>query len=151
MSDAAITAIVTGTVTVLGQFIGFLIIWVKLKYGVDKAVEVSEKTDAVEAKLDDNTHITREAKEAANAMKAHSDACAADIARLTDLISDHAGRIASLEGQMSRMVSTVEITAKSIDSTRHEMRGHLQTVTNQLANIMLLVKGAPTPASEGNK
>ncbi len=58
MSDAAIASIVTGIVTVATLLIGFLTLWVKLRYG-------EEKTDKVEKKIDDNTVLTKAATVAA--------------------------------------------------------------------------------------
>lgn len=52
MTDATIANIVTATVTIVTMVVGFLTLWVKLKYG-------EEKVQKVEDKLDDNTRVTR--------------------------------------------------------------------------------------------
>src|SRR5436190_278087 len=39
--------------------VGFLTLWVKLKYGADKVEETASKVEVVEKKLDMNTQITR--------------------------------------------------------------------------------------------
>lgn len=52
MTDATIANIVTATVTIVTMVVGFLTLWVKLKYSV-------EKVQKVEDKLDDNTRVTR--------------------------------------------------------------------------------------------
>lgn len=58
MSDATIVAVVSGVITVTTMIIGFLTLWVKLRYGVDK-------TEQIEEKVDHNTKITRDANEVA--------------------------------------------------------------------------------------
>ena len=72
MSDAAVSIVVTGVITLTTMVIGFLTLWIKLRYGVGKVEEVSVKADeaavkaaeavvvakGVEAKIDDNTAKT---------------------------------------------------------------------------------------------
>lgn len=71
MSDAAITTIVSGVITavltLVPMVIGFLTLWVRLKYGVEKAEEAAKKAKAVEEKIDNNTQLTKEGTEAATA------------------------------------------------------------------------------------
>ena len=43
MSDAVVTSIVTGMVTVVVTVVGFLTLWVKLKYGEGKADALAAK------------------------------------------------------------------------------------------------------------
>lgn len=59
MSDAAITSIVTGVVTIVTLMVGFLTLWIRLKYGIEG------KTDSVSKKLDDNTQLTKNARDEA--------------------------------------------------------------------------------------
>lgn len=63
MSDAAITTIVSGFVQVVVLVVGFLTLWVKLKYGVEKAersaTAAATKAHEVEQKLDANTVTTQ--------------------------------------------------------------------------------------------
>ena len=56
MSDSAVATIVTGLVTMVTLVVGFLTLWVKLKYGADK----------VERKIDINTALTKAGTEAAS-------------------------------------------------------------------------------------
>ena len=49
MSDAAITSIIAGLITITTMVVGFLTLWVKLRYGVKE----------VENKVDVNTAMTR--------------------------------------------------------------------------------------------
>jgi hypothetical protein len=60
MSDAAIASIVTGAVTVVTLVIGFLTLWVKLKYGDEQTQKtVKHASQIVQDKIDDNTTITK--------------------------------------------------------------------------------------------
>ena len=65
MSDAAVANIVTGVVTVATLVIGFLTLWVKLRYNtqqaekaaIESAIAVVKATE-VEKKIDNNTALT---------------------------------------------------------------------------------------------
>ncbi len=162
LSDAAIASIVTGVVTITLAIIGYLNLLAKLKYGVEKAEEAATKAKQVEDKIDDNTTLTKEgikavatnakvaAENASDAKDAASDAkdVASDISsRLNgalecriavavqghEVVQDHTNRIAALEEKVQVIKLTLDSVAKSVDSTRHELRGHLQTITNQLS------------------
>lgn len=73
ISDASVTVIVAGLVQVVGLVIGFLTLWVKLQHGVAKADEAATKAAAVEKKIDRNTTITTETKDATVAMAGNID------------------------------------------------------------------------------
>lgn len=146
MSDAAITAIVSGLITITTMVIGFLTLWVKLKYGADKAEEASEhaaravvkaeeaavKAICVEDKIDANTALTAEVKDAATKASEHAVICDEEKVKMMKLITEHEGRIVSIEAQLVAMKTSVDGVSRNIDSSRHEMRGHLQTLTNKL-------------------
>lgn len=57
LSDAAITSIVTGLVSITTMVIGFLTLWVKLRHGAEKAEEAAVKAEIVESKIDGNTKL----------------------------------------------------------------------------------------------
>ena len=60
---------------------------------------------------------------------------------MSDLIQSHDARITSLETQMVVLKAAVDGMSKNLDSTRHEMRGHLQVMANKLDIIgMQLLK-----------
>lgn len=59
MSDAAVATIVSGVVTVVTLSIGFLTLWIKLRYGANQAEKAATKAEIVENKLDINTKITK--------------------------------------------------------------------------------------------
>ena len=65
MTDAGIATIVTGVITVATMIVGFLTLWLKLKYGVSKVEEAAVNAKVVEKKIDDNTTITKAASVAA--------------------------------------------------------------------------------------
>lgn len=140
MSDAAIANIVTGIVTIVTLVIGFLTLWVKLKYGAEKAEEAAVKADIVESKIDANTKISAAA--AASAQKAEHQTNGVMTA-LKAQITDHNSRIIALEAQMAALKVSVDSVKSNIDSTRHEMRGHFQTMTNKL-DLITTVKKLPT-------
>ncbi len=59
MSDAAILSIVSSIITVIPMIVGFLTLWVKLRYGVEQATAAKENTDGVKGQIDDNTAVTK--------------------------------------------------------------------------------------------
>lgn len=124
MSDAAITAICAGAANIFIALLGFLTLWVKLKYGTQKAAErAAENAAVVEKKLDANTLVTTETKEAVS-----NGALSSYEARFTE----HDARIAALEVKVDAVSKNVDTVSKNVDSTRHELRGSLQTVMNKL-------------------
>lgn len=130
MSDAAIACIMTGLVNVATMLIGFLTLWVKLRYA-------GEKADEVEKKLDDNTAITHEVKASADKASLHVEGCDERMRTLNARLTDHDTRISSVEARLTAVQATADNLAKNVDSTRHEMRGHLQSVSNKLDLIMI--------------
>ena len=152
MSDAAVVAVVTGLVTITTMVTGFLTLWVKLKYGVRVSEEASEsaklavvKADEtasiVGTKIDHNTAMTAETKEAATKANEHAVACNDERVKILKMIAGNESRINSIEGDMSTLKVLVEALSKSVDSTRHEMRGHLQSVVNKLDLMFTTMSG----------
>ncbi len=75
MSDAAVVAIVTGLVTIVTMVIGFLTLWIKLRYGIQQAEDAASKATiavvqakVVEGKIDDNTARTQVIVEQTNGL-----------------------------------------------------------------------------------
>jgi hypothetical protein len=60
VSDAAIAHTVTGLVTITTIMVGFLTLWIKLKYGFEQTSSLSAKTQTVEDKIDANTQKTEQ-------------------------------------------------------------------------------------------
>ena len=129
MSDAAIANIVTGVVTVATIVSGFLTLWAKLKYGVHKVEETS-------AKVDVNTQLTEKINKQTNG-------------GLDDRFADHAERITALEMKVAAVDAKQDALSKNLDSTRHEIRGHLYTITNNLT--LLTAQRAQAPVVEQPK
>lgn len=139
MSDAAISSIVAGVLTLATMVIGFLTLWLKVKYGVDRV-------NAVEGKIDHNTNLTTQAADAAAKASEHALTCDEERAKLLRVLNDHDTRIAALEAQIGAIRTSVDAVSRNIDSTRHEMRGHLQTLTSKLDILTLTV-----PRAESSK
>lgn len=142
MTDGAITTIVAGVITVTTMVVGFLTLWVKLKYGAEKAEETASKVKVVEGKIDDNTRITARIEKQTNGPL--SNRLAQYDAKLAQL-DDHNARIGALEVKVEAIKSSLDSLGKNLDSTRHEIRSNLQTITNNLQ--LLAMKDAVTPAS----
>lgn len=115
MSDSAVANIMTDLVTITITVVGFLTLWVKLRYGI-------RKTESVESKLDDNTAMTASIQRQTNGVLD---------TRLSQL-DDHGTRIAALEAKMEAMKAALDGLGHNLDSTRHELRGQLQTITSGL-------------------
>lgn len=135
MSDAAVATLVSGVVTIVTMLVGFLTLWVKLKYGV-------EKTKDVESKVDHNTALTTKIEQQTNGPL--SDKLAALDVEVASKLENHGSRITALEAKMETMRTAIDSLNGNLNSTRHELRGHLQTITNSLH--VLAIKGTPTPA-----
>jgi predicted nucleic acid-binding Zn-ribbon protein len=111
------------------MLVGFLTMWLKLRYGAEKAEEAAVKATAVEKKIDDNTVISIDAKNAAQQAEKQTNGA---MSRFDHQVKDHQARIVALEMQLTALRTSVESVVKSVDSTRHELRGHLQAVVNKL-------------------
>lgn len=147
MSDAAIASIVTGIVTISTMVIGFLTLWIKLRYGVEKAEEVATKAQDMEDKIDHNTTITTEAKDAATQVQSESNARNEEMEKVASTLMEHHSRISALETQLMALKVSVDGVTRDITSTRHEMRGHFQTLVNKL-DIMTVATVTVKPAEE---
>lgn len=173
MSDTVIivTTVVTGVVTIATTIATFLTLWIKLKYGVEKA-------ESVEAKVDDNTKKTEEVGRKADmantavrdvnkklnggldssltaaiaplhqALREHTANDEQMAGEHAKAILDHSSRISVLEKQVVVLQSSMDNLTDSIKSTRHEMRGHLQIIVTKLDILGVrpqLPQGSQTP------
>lgn len=100
MSDSAITTIVSGVITVVITVVGFLTLWVKLKYGESKATEAAVKAEAavakattVEDKIDDNTNITREVNHKADIITKQTNGSLDEVRLLAEAISERVSKL----------------------------------------------------------
>jgi uncharacterized coiled-coil DUF342 family protein len=149
MSDAAVTTIVTGLVTIIISVVGFLTMWVKLKYGAGEAVKAAHNVQRVESKIDK----AATAAEVVATNLAHNTELTSRIEKQTngplseklELIEDHSTRIAALEAKVEGVKATIDTVNKNLDSTRHEVRGHLQTLSGKLDLIGMTIPRPVTP------
>lgn len=110
MSDTAIATICSCAIQAVIGILGFLTLWVKLKYGMEP------KAESLAKKLDANTLVTTETKEAVS-----NGGLSAYDARF----NEHDVRIAAVE-------AALDTVSKNVDSTRHEMRSTFQSVISKL-------------------
>src|SRR5688500_5697433 len=118
MSDATIvnivTAVVTGSITITTMIIGFLTLWVKLKYGIDQAGNAAAKAEVaagdaataargLEEKVDHNTTITTQAATKAGEAAEHAATCDEERVNIMQIMKNHDGRISALETQMAAL------------------------------------------------
>ena len=143
MSEVAnITAIIiAGLANIIAMVVGLATLWLKLKYRVAN----------VEDKIRDNTFVTEQARNAVDKAVEHTEACDEDRAHVFKLLAEHDTRIIALEGQITILKVSVDSVSKNIDSTRHEMRGHMQTLGNKLdlVSVALVQKMVPTQPNSG--
>jgi hypothetical protein len=52
MSDAAIAIVVSGSITIATMVVGFLTLWIKLKYGAEKLDSVEKRVAVVQYQTD---------------------------------------------------------------------------------------------------
>lgn len=148
MSDAAIASIVTGVVSVVLSAIGFLTLWVKLKYGADQAEQAKQKAQAVEGKIDlslekieVNTKVTKagikvaardnkEAVVAAVDAKGATEAMAATVSKklnggIDDAVEKNVGPIKARLEEMAGEIADLK-------AYQHESKHDLRNMVNNL-------------------
>ena len=143
VSDSAVAILVSGLITVTTMVVGFLTLWVKLKYSAERAEEAAikaeeavVKAEVVEGKIDRNTIATRdvESKIDCNTLiteRIEKQTNGVLDARIAEL-ANHARRITSVETSIEGMKVGLQALLNALDSRRHEMRGQLQTIINNL-------------------
>lgn len=126
LSDAAVASIVTGFITIIGMVIGFLKLWVDIKYGVKKKVEEAS------SKIDQNTLITQAGTQKA-VLTADRAATTAETTKAT--VEDISRK---LNGSMDEVISTaiapivktIEEHAASDDKYMREINTRFEHLTN---------------------
>lgn len=105
MSDTAVTIVVTGVVQITVLVCGFLTLWVKLKYGVQKSAENAAtaatmavtKADAhaekLEKKLDDNTATTNTLDQKADIIVDQTNGSLTKVWMLVEAISERVSKL----------------------------------------------------------
>ena len=123
MSDGAIATIVTGLITITMTVIGFLTLWLKLRYGVTKAEETAEKVHTVEKKLDANTVMT------AAGVNAASTKADAIVEQLNGKLED---RIRSIvKEQLEPIIAMFKIHSDQDDKNTAEIRESIEKLGNR--------------------
>lgn len=150
MSDATIAVIVSGAVQLAVAGLGFLTLWVKLRYGVEeKAKELKTKTDLVGRKIDDNTTITVEANQAAvsSAQTAASVASAAKTAvdRIDRKLNggiDSSIREATdpIHAVLKQHTGRIEELTDYVHKRNHEVLNALQTQANKVEAVLVILR-----------
>ena len=138
MSDAAIANIVTGAVTITVSLVGFLTLWVKLRYAATKSEEAATRAEEtankveikaadVERKIDNNTKLT-----IAGADQASSNAMVA--AQAATIAADKSAEIMSqLNGKLDeRIIRIVDQHVKPVVAT---IRAHAEQDDKNMAEI----------------
>lgn len=118
MSDAAVIALITGVGTIVVTVVGFLTVWLKLRYGV-------------EPKIDTNTEVTKagtkaafdNAKVAATAATAAAQKALATEDKITDL----------LNGQLDIRIRT--IVKECFDPLSSAVSAHAEQDEKNMAEI----------------
>lgn len=156
LDTSAVAIIVTGAVNVVTMLIGFLTLWVKLKYGADKADEAAKKAGDVEKKVDDNTEITkvgtdRAAHNAAVAATVAADARAvsevinqklnggidAAVNSVGDELKKHADRD---EKYMAEIDAKFEKLTEYVHQRNHDMLDAMSVQANKLETVLVVLK-----------
>lgn len=134
MSDAAVANLITGLVTITTMVIGFLSLWLKLKYGVEKAEEAAVNAIKVERKIDQNTAITKEQGNAAREAADNAVFSANELAkqmngmlddRITTIVKSHTEALAHMFREHAKQdeANMQEIRIILAEFTRNKERG----------------------------
>lgn len=123
MSDATIVTVVTGIVTVTTMVVGFLTLWLKLKYGVDKAEQAATKAEHAATKAASKAEVV-EGKLDANTATTNAVDCKADT-----IVSQTNGTMNDLQALVSRIGERVE----KLESYNHESYHRLLDVVHALS------------------
>lgn len=144
MSDAAIATIVTGVCSIVTTLVGFLIVWIKLKYGVEKkADEAAKKAGVVEQKLDDNTRITVAGAESATTNAKVAAQAATSAKASTEAISKklNGGIDAAIKEGVQPVLDTLHAHADTLQThieddkkVAEEIRGKFDELTEYVHN-----------------
>lgn len=87
MSDAAVASIVGGVITIVTLVVGFLTLWVKLKYGVTKLEEAAKTGAENKLAVAENTQLTRRNTSAVDNVASQLNGALDD--KVTRIIKDH--------------------------------------------------------------
>ena len=120
MSDTAVATIVTGCITVSGMVIGFLTLWVKLRYGVEQ-------------KLDHNTAITQEGAEAAATSARAAETSAK---RVAETASDAKTTMDSISRRLNGGIDTA--ISEAVDPVKAHLEDHVNKFDELKSRVEML-------------
>ena len=129
MSDAGIATIVTGLITVTTMIIGFLTLWLKLRYGVERKIDVNTAMTAEQGSIS-----TTNARAAVHAAKAAASATEALATQLNGKLDERITLI--VKSHVEPIVAIIREHSAQDDKNMHEIRtalGELRDKTT--ANI----------------
>ena len=138
MSDAAITVVISGLVTITTMVVGFLTLWIKLRYGVSKAEEAATKAQVVERKVDNNTELTKagtaaaatNAKIAANTAAEAKEAANQIAERFNGKLEDRITAV--VKAQIEPIAVVMRLHAEQDDRNMREIRQALDELRDQV-------------------
>ena len=116
MSDSAVATIVAGIITVVTMVIGFLTLWVKLKYAGSKAEEAADKAVIVEKKIDDNTATTKSVDAKTDTIVGQTNGVLTQMRALIDNISERVSKMEDYNRESShRLFDVINVLALKVE------------------------------------
>ncbi len=135
MTDAAITSLVAGIVSVATMVVGVLTLWVKLKYAGDQATRAAQKAVILERKLDANTVTT-------NAV----DGKTSTIVEQTDgVLAELRGMVVTLAGRVEKIEEYHRDSSHRVLDAVHAM--HMTVASIAAVHPGLAVVSSPKPSA----
>lgn len=149
MSDAAVTTVVVGVINVVGLVIGFLTMWVKLRYAGNKAEEAAEKAIVVERKLDDNTTTTDAVNAKADTIVHQTNGSMESLRALVLQLAEEAKRmgerVEKLEDHNRTSAHRVIDAVNALHLKVAEIGAQVRVVSGQPASIPILIPSVEVP------
>ncbi len=132
MSDTGITVLVAGLLQLATMIVGFLTLWIKLKYGAEQAEKAKLKAEMVERKIDENTSITKSGTEAA--------AKSANAAAVTAVKAKSAAD-AIAQDLKTKLNGGVDLAIESnIKPIRDALQDHIMRYESDMKSVQLSLK-----------
>ena len=149
VSDAAITVIMAGVIQVVVLVVGFLTMWVKLRYANEQAEAAAAnaelaavKAKAVEDKIDDNTKITKESAAAAVQRADTAVVAATTTKAAVDVIGKklNGGIDEAITTAVTPLHAAVANLERYVHDRNHDLLTSLQLQSNRIEAILMMVK-----------
>lgn len=104
MSDTAITTLASAAVAITTTIVGFLTLWVRLKYNDRKIEETKTQVETVGRKIDENTEVTKEGTKAAAVHAKVAADTAADAKQAVRTVGENLSK--RLNGELSAAIES---------------------------------------------